>query len=337
MKRDDQAHTHRGKNSNFLGSSGKNSAQNSGQVVEEISLSEAIEDFTLMATVEGHADKTLDLYEYVFKRLTGFMSEERLVTEISTKDLRKYMASLMDDGLKDTTVSIHYRHLKAFFNWLVDEKYLQESPAESINEPKTPKKFPRILDREEIQKLLKAAKDRHGDWASYRNYSMLVAFTEMGLRLNELVNASLDTLDMKNRSLKVHGKGAKDRKVYFGKKTFRTLRHWLRIREQKPDRVWDNTIFISQNGDQLKKRNVEQLVTRIQKEAGLEDIKVSPHVLRHTSATFAVENGLNAFQLKRQFGWEQIETALRYVHLSDKSLQESYRNSSPMDNLENKS
>lgn len=108
------------------------------------------------------------------------MSKERLITEISTKDLRKYLASLMDDGLKDTTVSIHYRHLKAFFNWLVEENYLQESPAESINEPKTPKKFPKILDKKEIKKLLEAAKDRHGDWASYRNYSLLVAFTEMG-------------------------------------------------------------------------------------------------------------------------------------------------------------
>ena len=334
MKRDDQAHTHRPKNSNFSESSAKNSHQNSESIVEEISLSEAIEDFTLMAKVEGHADKTLELYEYVFNRFTGFISKERPVTEIETRELREYLASLMDDGLKDTTISIHFRHLQAFFNWLVDENYLKEAPTESINEPKTPKKFPRILDREEVQKLLEAAKDRHGDWASYRNYSMLVAFTEMGLRLNELVNALLDDLDMKNRSLKVHGKGAKDRKVYFGKKTFRTLRHWLRIRGHKPDRVWDNTIFISQNGDQLKKRNVEQLVTRIQKEAGLENTKVSPHVLRHTSATFAVENGLNAFQLKRQFGWEQIETALRYVHLSDKSLQESYRNSSPMDNLE---
>ena len=60
---------------------------------------------------------------------------------------------------------------------------------------------------------------------------------------------------MKNRSLKVHGKGTKDRKVYFGNKAFRTLRHWLRIRGQKPERVWDETIFIYQNGDKLKNRN----------------------------------------------------------------------------------
>jgi len=107
----------------------------------------------------------------------------------------------------------------------------------------------------------------------------------------------------------------------------------MKIRDYKQEGVGAETIFISQGGDKLKVRNVEQLVTRIQKKAGLEDTKVSPHVLRHTAATFAVENGLTAFQLKSQFGWEQIGTALRYVHMSDKSLQESYQNFSPMDNL----
>jgi len=335
VKSDNQAHTYEPKISNISNSSRSNQTKNSEAIVEEITLSEAIEDFNLMAKVEGQADKTLDLYEYVFKRLTGCISEKKLVTEIQVKELRKYLASLMDDGLKNTTVAIHYRHLKSFFNWLVEENYLEEAPTEKIDEPKTPKKFPRVLDDGQVKKLLTTAKNRKGEWSSYRNYCMLVAFVEMGLRLNELINAQTKDLDLKNRSLKVHGKGAKDRKVYFGKKTLRTLRHWMKIRNYNPEKVWEDTIFISQGGEKLKVRNVEQLVSRIQKKAGLEDTKVSPHVLRHTAATFAVENGLTAFQLKSQFGWEQIGTALRYVHMSDKSLQESYQNSSPMDNLSN--
>jgi len=310
-----------------------NSSKSSDQIIKEITLGEAIEDFNLMSKVKGHSDKTIELYDYVFKRFLGFMSEEKPVTEIQTRDVREYLSFLMDEGLKQTTVAIHFRHLRAFFNWLTEEDYLKDAPTADISEPKTPSKFPRILSKDQIRKMLHAAKKRKGEWSSYRNYAMLVVFIEMGLRLNELINAELKELDMNNRSLKVHGKGAKDRKVFFGKKTFRTLRHWLKIREHKPEQIWDETIFISQNGDKLKERNVDHLITKIQKKAGLEDDKISPHVLRHTSATLAVENGLNAFQLKSQFGWEEIETALRYVHLSDKSLQESYTNSSPMDNL----
>ena len=333
MNSGNQAHPYGANNSRGSNSSKNNSFQNSESIIKEITLIEATEDFMLMAKVEGQSDKTMELYDYVFDRFLSYMSEERLITEIQAKEMRKYLEFLMEEGLKNTTVAIHFRHLRAFFNWLAEENYLIKPPTTDLSEPKTPKKFPRILTKKQIQKLLMAAKERKGEWSSYRNYAMLVVFIEMGLRLNELMNALLEDLDMKNRSLKVHGKGAKDRKVFFGKKTFRTLRHWLKIREYKPEQIWDDTVFISQNGDKLKERNVEHLVTKIQKKAGLEDIKVSPHVLRHTSATLAVENGLNAFQLKRQFGWEEIETALRYVHLSDKSLQESYLNSSPMDNL----
>lgn len=120
--------------------------------------------------------------------------------------------------------------------------------------------------------------------------------------------------------------------MFFGKRAFKALKKWLRIRKNV-ERIWDDTVFISQTGEKLKKRNVERLITRIQKTAGLEDIKVSPHVLRHTAATLAVQNGLDTFSLKIQFGWEQIKTALKYVHLSGKQVQESYMHCSPVDNL----
>ncbi|MCF7889839.1 tyrosine-type recombinase/integrase [Candidatus Bipolaricaulota bacterium] len=303
------------------------------QLRQDATLDEAVEDFTLMAKVEGRADQTLKLYDYVFENFSEAVGEKTQIGDIEKRDVRKYLANLMDDGLKNTSVAIHHRVLNAFFTWLVDDSYINKSPTEDVKEPKTPSKFPKCLDEEQVDELLEAARSRKREWSGYRNYAMLIVFLDTGLRLDEFVNATLEDLDMKRRSIKVHGKGAKDRKVFFGKRTFNCLRHWLRIRE-KVDKVWDDTIFISQNGDKLKKRNVQRLITRIQDRAGLEDVQVSPHVLRHTAATFAVQNGLDAFSLKRQFGWEQMRTALRYVHMSDKALQESYNNSSPMDNFE---
>lgn len=132
--------------------------------------------------------------------------------------------------------------------------------------------------------------------------------------------------------MKVHGKGAKDRMVYYGKMAFSCLRQWIRIRDNVGE-IWDETVFISQKGEKLKKRHVQRVISRIQKKAGLNDVQISPHVLRHTAATFAVQNGLDPFALKRQFGWEQMRTALRYVHMSGEKVQEAYLRSSPMDNL----
>jgi len=325
-----QAYGSHPKNQNF--STDIEGQRATSQVSEGATLDEAVEDFTLMAKVEGRADQTLKLYDYVFENFSEFVDEEAQIGDIKKKDIRKYLANLMDDGLKNTSVAIHHRVLNAFFTWLVDDSYIRMSPTEEIKEPKTPSKFPKCLNEEQVDKLLEAARSRMREWSGYRNYAMLIVFLDTGLRLNEFINTTLDDLDMKRRSIKVHGKGAKDRKVFFGKKTFNCLRHWLRIRD-KVDKVWDDAIFISKNGDRLKKRNVQRLITRIQKRANLEDIQVSPHVLRHSAATLAVQNGLDAFSLKRQFGWEQMRTALRYVHMSDVALQESYRHSSPMDNM----
>jgi len=296
-------------------------------------LTDAIDEFMLMAKVDGRAESTINLYEYVFDRFTKEIGKETPIGDITTKDGRKFLAGLMDEDLKNTTVSIYHRVLNAFFNWLYEESFIEVSPFNQIDEPKTPDKFPRFLKEEEVEALLQAEKDRDGTWAGYRNYVMLLVFLDTGIRLSEFINAKIEDLDIENRSLKVHGKGSKDRNVFFGRKTAKGLIRWLRIRNNV-ERVWVDTIFISQNGDKLKDRNVQRLITRIQKRAGLDDKKVSPHCLRRTSATLAVKNGLDAFSLKRQFGWEKIETAMRYVHMTDSEIKETYRDSSPLSDIQ---
>ncbi|MCF7875797.1 tyrosine-type recombinase/integrase [Candidatus Bipolaricaulota bacterium] len=332
MNQGNQALIFEGENSYFQPPKSTLSQNKNSVDRRDYSLSEATEDFKLRGQVEGRADKTLQQYDYVLGRLCETFSENSQVQSINTKELRKHIKNLMDDGLNSTSVAIHYRVLRAFFNWLVRENYVAKSPVDDIQEPKTPDKYPKILDKDQAKKLIDTARNWRRTWAGYRNFTIIVTFLDTGLRLNELVNAKLKNLDLEQRSIKVHGKGAKDRRVYFGKNNFKCLKHWLNIRDNVEE-VLDDTIFISQNGDKLKKRHLQQAISRIQEKANLQDVQVSPHVLRHTSATFAVQNGLDPFSLKRQFGWEQMSTALKYVHMSDKALKESYSNSSPMDNL----
>ena len=264
-------------------------------------LNQAIEDFMLRGKVEGRAEKTMEQYDYVLGRLVEKIPQEKDVKNIETRELRKHFAYLMDDGLNNTSVAIHYRVLRAFFNWLEEENYIGKSPVEAIQEPKTPDKYPKILDKDQVKKLVDTARNWRRTWAGYRNFTIIVTFLDTGLRLHELINARINNLDLEQRSIKVNGKGAKDRKVYFGGNNYKCLKHWLDIRKNV-ENVLDETIFISQNGDKLKKRHLQHAITRIQEKAGLQSVQVSPHVLRHTAATFAVQNGLDTFSLKRQFG-----------------------------------
>lgn len=95
---------------------------------ENHTLDQAIEDFKLRGKVEGRAEKNMEQYDYVLGRLLEKFSGERNIATIKTRGIREYLAYLMDDGLKNTSVAIHYRVLKAFFNWLVSEGYLSSSP-----------------------------------------------------------------------------------------------------------------------------------------------------------------------------------------------------------------
>jgi len=113
-------------------------------------------------------------------------------------------------------------------------------------------------------------------------------------------------------------------------------RQMAQLREEIEKRVTSNTVFIDLNGNQIKPRNLERIVSRMQRRADLEDIKLSPHVLRHTAATMAIDNGLDVFSLQKMFGWEQLQTAMRYVHMSGKRIEEAAKRCSPVDSLNNR-
>jgi len=155
----------------------------------------------------------MEQYDYVLGRLLEKISEDRKVETVEPIEIRKHLAYLMDDGLADTSVAIHYRVMRAFFNWLVDVNYLSKSPMDKIKEPKTPDKFPKFLDKKQVETLVDTARNWRRTWAGYRNFIVIITFLDTGLRLNELVTSKLENLNLEQRSLKVNGKGAKDRKV----------------------------------------------------------------------------------------------------------------------------
>ena len=304
----------------------------SNKNIQETHLNEAIEQFLYALEIEGRADKTIEQYNYVFRKFKGFLEENFLISAISPNMIRQFLHDLKKKDLSKATVAIHYRVLRSFFNWLVGEELLETSPITNINEPKTPKKYPRILNQQQVDKLLQAAENNSNSWAGQRNYTITTCFLDMGLRLNELISANIKDLSFEERTLKVHGKGAKERVVYFGFQTYKLLKKWTKIRDNK-NKPKDQTIFISQTGEKMKSRYVEHIISDLQKEAGLEDVKVSPHVLRHTAATLAVKNGMETFALKRFFGWESVRTAMKYVHLDGSAVKESFSKASPIDNL----
>lgn len=296
-------------------------------------LASAIDHFKTAKTLSGRAEKTLEQYEYVLSNFGEYLDCNPNIEDIDKNDVRGFIQHLLDRDLSQSTVAIHHRVLRSFFNWLLSEKELESSPMRSIQEPTTPNQFPRILSQEQVDTLLNSARERIDCWSGLRNFAMIITFLDMGLRRQELIDAQLNNLNLEGRSLKVNGKGAKDRRVHFGQATARIIKKWLKVRESIRAEIKPNTVFIGQNGEKLKCRNVNRLIERMQDRAGLHDCNISPHVLRHTSATMAVENGMDPFSLKRQFGWENMQSAMKYIHITGKRLSETFKKNSPIDNM----
>lgn len=296
-------------------------------------LTQAIASFKSAKRLGGRAEKTLEQYDYVLGGLKEHLEEDVDVKSVTKNDIRRFLQHLFDKDLAKTTVAIHHRVLSSFFNWLVAEGEIQETPLENVPEPTTPRQFPRILSADQVDQLVESLRERLDCWSGYRNYAMIVTLLDVGLRRQELIDAKINDLNVEEHTLKVNGKGAKDRRVFFGKETASVLRKWLTMRDSIKATVQPDTIFIGMNGKKLKPRNVGRLVERMQKRANLEDTKLSPHVLRHTSATLNVKNGMDAFSLRRQFGWENMETAMKYVHMTGGRLAEKMKDASPIDNF----
>lgn len=304
--------------------------------LEEPTLTEALEQFNYASKIEGKAQKTLQQYDYVLNKFRKSLEmDDPHISSISPEDVRSYLKNLIDQDYAKATIAIHFRVLRALFNWLFEEGLLDESPpTKNINEPKTPKIYPKTLTEEEVELMLSVVKENSQKWTGYRNYTILLTFFELGLRLSELINAEIDNLKLYKNSLQVTGKGSKELIVTWGPTLNKQLRKWLRKRDQL-DEIYEDTIFIAKTGEKLTPRNIQRTITRIQGWAGLEDKKVSPHVLRHTSATMAAKNGMNTFQLQRFYGWENLKTARKYVHLSGRDLQEAMTEASPIENMQN--
>jgi site-specific recombinase XerD len=224
---------------------------------------------------------------------------------------------------------MQYRVLHAFFNWLKREGLVIANPMDGINPPRQPKQYPFVLEEPQVRALL-AACDK-STVQGVRNYAMLLLFVDCGLRLNELLSLRLGDVSLAQRSLKVHGKGARDRIVFMGARTAKALKRWLELRGFKT--TFSDALFIDRKGEPLKPRWVQQVVARLGAKAGIKGVRVSPHTLRHTAATLAVKNGMEPFALQRLFGWENIQTALKYVHMAGTALREAHAKASPVDRL----
>jgi len=217
-----------------------------------------------------------------------------------------------------------YRRLRPFFRWVVAERYGADLMA-CVKHPKEPKRLMPALTVSQVKMLLALCSGE--SFVQRRDMALIRLLLDCGLRISEALKLRLEDVDLDEGKIVIHsGKGRKDRVVYAGHRTRQTLVRYLRVRKAA---LSHNLLFTNREGLSLTRRHAHQQLARIARRAGIEGVRVSPHILRHTFATWYLRNGGDVFSLQRLLGHASLSMTQRYLYLTESDVSAAHEKFSP--------
>lgn len=242
--------------------------------------------------------------------------------------IRSFMADLTAKGVSRQTVARKIAALRSFYKYLQRRGRLSVNPARIVHTPKLEKKIPTFLTVAMMERLLAAPEG--GAFTGSRDKAILELIYSAGLRSFELVGLDNADIDLDRRTLRLRGKGMKERVNPVGKFAVVALEDYLRHRDSHPDRVRfdSDAVFLNFRGQRLTTRSVRRMLSHYANMAGLPG-DVSPHTLRHSFATHLLQRGADLRVVQELLGHENISTTQIYTHITATEMQKIYADSHP--------
>lgn len=245
-------------------------------------------------------------------------------SDVTTKTLREYLAHMTTKGDQRTSIIRRRASLRSYFAWLVERGALSESPAQRLSAPSAKSKLPTIVVREQLDHLLD--EDWGEDEWALLDRAVCEVLYGAGLRVSELCDLDLASVDFRQGLLRVMGKGRKERLVPLHRKGLQALREW--IKDARDDVMVSTSptgaLFFNRRGHRLGPRDVRRILdNRVARG------HVHPHALRHTFATHLLEGGADLRVVQELLGHESLTTTQLYTHVSKSRLQKVHRETHP--------
>ena len=244
--------------------------------------------------------------------------------DVDARQVRGFVARRHRQGTGGRSLQRGLSAVRAFYRYLIDAGEARLNPAAGVATPKSPRHLPTALDADEAKRLVEIAAD---DALACRDRAILELLYSSGLRLSECTGLNLDGIDYADRTVKVTGKGGKQRVVPVGRHAIAALRAWLRRRAELAAAA-EPALFVSRNGGRLGNRAVQQRLRRWALRQGL-STHVHPHALRHSFATHILESSGDLRAVQELLGHADIGTTQVYTHLDFQHLAEVYDRAHP--------
>ena len=288
-----------------------------------------------MLTIRGRSPRTVNAYYTDLRTFMRYLKMKRnrledeggvCISDVDVEMLAGVTLSDVYDFLNYTVVERENNaktrarkvsSLRVFFNYLtVKEMVLEENPVKNLELPSIKKSLPKYLTLEESMELMAAVESKF----PRRDYCILTLFLNCGMRLSELVGLNLS--DIRENTVRILGKGNKERIIYLNDACLFALEEHYRERATLQRAAKTNALFLSSRGSRITPRRVEQIVAMCLKAAGLDGKGYSPHKLRHTAATLLYQHGqVDIRVLKEILGHANLATTELYTHVSNKQIE----------------
>lgn len=333
-------------------------------LIDYDSLPRTVRDFIgYKQTVQGRSKKTVDEYALDIRTFLRFMVIKRNggdISKISDEELAAVDISGLDLGFIGSVTSediydfLYYTleergnqwsararklsALKSFYKYLtVSVRLIENDPTKNIEGPQKKKTLPKFLSLEESEALLNAVQGDSESKTRDRDFCILTLFLNCGMRLSELCGINLSDIDKNMESLRVTGKGSKERLIYLNDACRETLRDYLRVRAADEQIKDKNALFLSSRHTRISNKTVQWMVYKYLDLAGLGNKSFSTHKLRHTAATLMYRTGdVDVRVLKDILGHEQLNTTQIYTHISDENMKRAI-DSNPLAHMHRRS
>lgn len=225
------------------------------------------------------------------------------------------------DNLSNKSISAVLSALRCFYNYLLDNNYVNVNYFKLISNPKLEKKLPTFLSYEDMRKVIDSIDT--DDALGLRNKMIIELLYATGIRVSELKNIKINDINFSDNSIKVMGKGSKERIVFFNNHSLKAIKDYLSVREFSSE-----YLVLNNKGKQITVRGIELIIKNIIDKACLK-VKVSPHTFRHTFATHMLKNGCPLKSVQELLGHASLSSTEIYTHITDDYIKGEYLKNMP--------